>query len=176
LALVVILGCAYSIGINHSGFAHWRVPTIPFRAASPHVTRLEAQGNVERSRNLSGFERIANIRPTKEFMGAFGTGFVFVLIFAFLRLRFTKFPLHPLLFVVWATCPLSNFFQSFLIGWLIKVMVQKYGGNAMIQKLKPLAFGVVAAEVVGALIFMIVGAVYYFTTGDLPISYTYFPR
>ena len=165
-----------TLGIGHSWFAYKRVPTIPFRAASPHVSKLEAQGAVEESRNLNGFERILKIRPTKAFVGAFGTGFIFVLIFAFLRLRFTKFPLHPLLFLVWGTFPLAVMFQSFLLGWFIKVMVQKYGGNAMVQKLKPLAYGVVAAEVVGALIFMVVGALYYIATGDVPKSYTYFPR
>jgi hypothetical protein len=39
-----------------------------------------------------------------------------------------------------------------------------------------LAVGVIAADVLGALIFMIVGAIYYFVQGELPKTYRYFPR
>jgi hypothetical protein len=36
--------------------------------------------------------------------------------------------------------------------------------------------GIIAAEIVGALVFMIAGALYFAKTGQPPISYRFFPR
>ena len=176
LTLVIVLGVAYKQGIPQGGYAYHRVPTIPFRAANDKVIRLKSQSNLEASVGLSGLQRILEIRPSKAFLGAFGSGFLLVLVVAFLRVRFAKFPLHPLLFLVWGSFPLAVLYQSFFLGWLAKVMVQKYGGNAMVLKLKPLAYGIVAGEIMGAVVFMIAGSIYYFTTGDQPIRYGFFPR
>ena len=68
------------------------------------------------------------------------------------------------------------FLYSFLGGWIIKKCCVRFGGNRLVQKLKPLAVGVIAADVLGALIFMLVGAIYYFVQGELPKTYRYFPR
>jgi hypothetical protein len=66
--------------------------------------------------------------------------------------------------------------HAILFGWLIKKLCVRFGGNRLVLKLKPLAVGVIAADIVGALIFMIAGAIYFFVTGDQPKSYRYFPR
>jgi uncharacterized integral membrane protein len=65
---------------------------------------------------------------------------------------------------------------SFLIGWMVKKAAVRFGGQHMVKKLKPLMIGIISAEIAGALVFMIVGAVYYFHTGEKPISYRFFPR
>lgn len=177
LAVFVVIVASYHFG-TPTGY-HWsyqRIPTMAFRAAQPEVLRLKALDSLEESRHLAPLERLRHIQPKPGFGWAAGTGFVFVLIFAVLRLRVPWWPLHPCLFLIWATYPLSVMSNSFLIGWVIKRQTVKFGGNRVVQKLKPLAIGVIAAEIFGALVFMAVGAIYFWVQDKTPLSYRYFPR
>jgi hypothetical protein len=90
-------------------------------------------------------------------------------------LRFPWWPLHPLLFVTWATEPMRRFCAAFLVGWLVKVAVMKYGGAGLHGKLKPLMMGLIAGEVLGAVFPSIVGAIYFFVTGDQPVAFRVLP-
>ncbi len=177
LAVFVVIVASYHFG-TPSGY-NWsfqRIPTMAFRAAEPDVMRLKALDKLEESQHLTPLERLQHIQPKPGFLWAAGTGFVFVLVFAFLRLRIPRWPLHPCLFLIWATYPLAAMSQSFLMGWLIKRFALKYGGVKVVNKLKPLAIGVIAAEIFGALVFMVVGALYFWIQGKNPLSYRYFPR
>lgn len=176
LAIGLVLTVLYTMGTPQYGYANHRVPTMAFRAAQTEALNLRGKDRLEDSERLSGIERIKNIKPKPLFLWAAGSGFFLVLLFAFLRLRFTWWPLHPLLFLVWTTYPIGVMFHSFLIGWIVKKIVLRYGGNRLVQKLKPLMFGVIAGEVMGAVFFMVVGAIYYFWTGEKPTSYRFFPR
>jgi len=80
------------------------------------------------------------------------------------------------LFLVWVTWPMYVFSYSILLGWLVKKLSIRFGGYAVVRKLKPLMFGVISAEILGALIFLVVGAVYFLITGNPPKAYRYFPR
>lgn len=158
---------------------HWsyqRMPTLPFRAAEPALLQLKATGTLEASEALTGWQRILAIKPSPAFLWAAGMGFVGVILFSVLRLRLRWWPLHPCMFLIWATYPITVMSHAILFGWLIKKLCVRFGGNRLVLKLKPLAVGVIAADIVGALIFMIAGAVYFFVTGDQPKSYRYFPR
>ena len=99
-----------------------------------------------------------------------------VLVVSALRLRFARFPLHPILFLVWGTGPLRQFCHSFLLGWMVKALLMQYGGgDRTYQQAKRFMFGVVAGDLLGGLIFMIAGAIYYAQTGYLPEEYRVFP-
>ena len=178
LAIPVVLWANYNFGIGRYDWSYRRVPTMPFRPALAEIARLELAGRLDDSDSLSTVERVSptNIQPERIFPWTFATGFVLVLLVSFVRLRFAWWPLHPVIFLVWATWPVHCFFQSFLLGWLIKTVVTRFGGYATHNRLKPLMIGVVAGEVLGALVFMLVGAIYYAATGTLPVSYQFFPR
>ena len=68
-----------------------------------------------------------------------------------------------------------RFSHSFLLGWLIKKAVSKYGGQRLYAALQPLLVGVIAGDIVGGLIFMVVGAIYYAHTGSPAPLYRVFP-
>jgi len=177
LAVFVVIVASYHFG-TPTGY-HWsyqRIPTMAFRAAEPEILRLKSLDSLDESQRLAPLERLRHIQPKPGFLWAAGTGFVFVLVFAMLRLRVPWWPLHPCLFLIWATYPLAVMSNSFLIGWIIKRYTVKFGGNRMVQRLKPLAIGVIAAEIFGALVFMVVGAVYFWVQDKTPLSYRYFPR
>ena len=61
---------------------------------------------------------------------------------------------------------------SFLLGWFVKVMVNKFGGTKAYQDLKPLMVGLIAGEILGGLVPMICGFIYYWLTGDNPESFS----
>ncbi len=177
LAITVVIVASYDYGTPAN--YHWsfyRIPTNPIRAADPVLLQLKATDTLEASEALTGLQRITNIKPTAAFLWAAGVGFFGVVIFSVLRLRTRWWPIHPCMFLIWATYPISVMSHAFLGGWIIKKCCVRFGGNRLVQKLKPLAVGVIAADVLGALIFMLVGAIYYFVQGELPKTYRYFPR
>ena len=80
------------------------------------------------------------------------------------------------MFLVWGTYPLGLFSHSFLLGWLIKSAVLKYGGGQPVyRKATDFMFGAVAGDLLGGVIFMAVGVLYYAVTGFAPPEYRIFP-
>ena len=79
------------------------------------------------------------------------------------------------LFLMWQNYPGGVMAVSFLVGWLIKVTVTKYGGAAGYLKLKPLMIGVIAGEILGAALPMIYGAMRFIFTGQPPTVFNIMP-
>jgi hypothetical protein len=163
------------VGIKQNTWATAKVPSFPFNAAERSVTKLSLLGQLELSNAYKPLERVANIHPDPRFLWAVGAGFVLVLIISAMRLRFSWWPLHPLLFLVWGTWVVGVFAFSFLLGWFIKTVVTKLGGAPAYQRTKKLMVGVVAGDMLGGLTFMVVGWIYYIATGLMPESYRIFP-
>ena len=90
-------------------------------------------------------------------------------------LRYPRWPLHPVMFLILGGWQSRTLAVSFLLGWFIKVMVTKYGGATVYRRLKPLMIGIIAGDIFGAMLPIFVGAVYYFWTGELPKSYRVLP-
>lgn len=177
LAVVVVLAALYEFGTPTGyNWSYSRLPSIPFSSSLPAIMQLSGQGLLEQAEQTSWAGRISGIAPYDNFLWAFSFGFVAVAIFSILRLRLAKWPLHPVLFLLWATYPMATTHYSFLIGWMLKRAVVRYAGQPTVHKLKPLMIGVIAGEITGALVFVIAGAVYYQVTGDLPQRYSFFPR
>ncbi len=144
------------------------VPKFVFNANSTARRKLQAQGSEELSQSLSGWSRFGHVMPSAPDLIGFSVMFCLVLLFTFLRHRFAWWPLHPLLFLVLATWQSRILAFSFLIGWAVKAAVTKYGGAGLYQRLKPLMIGLVTGEMLAGVIPMIIGALYYFITGERP--------
>ncbi|MCK5805004.1 MAG: hypothetical protein KAI66_19370 [Lentisphaeria bacterium] len=153
------------------GWAEKAVPTMQFTNAVAVKRKLTNQGLLESSQEASGWGRFGQMKPNSVCMTAFAAGIVLVLLFSAARLRFRWWPLHPLLFVTWCTTHIQAFSGSFLLGWLIKRCVVKYGGNAVYNRMKPLVYGLIAGEILSAVIPSIVGVIYYFVTGNRPKAF-----
>jgi len=178
LAVFVVLWANYSMGVDRGNWGYYRVSTMPFRHSLREVIELKNADELAASERLGPLERFspANIRPKPLFLWAFGSGFVLVLLFSVLRIRLSWWPLHPVMFLVWATYPMACFFHSFLLGWFIKSVVTRFGGHRLYRKTKPFMIGAIAGDVLGALVFMVAGAIFYAVTGKIPVAYRYFPR
>ena len=174
LACVLWLQYDRGVGLSDS-WATRNVPKMGFDLLNAEIQELAGDGRLETAVTASGWERIRAIQPDKGFMTFLGCGFLLFTSCALLRLRFSKWPLHPVLFLVWFTYPLSQFAWSFFIGWIVKSLVVKFGGGSTYQRVKPLMIGVIAGDLAGGLVFIIVGIVYYLLTGFPPRTFSIFP-
>ena len=70
----------------------------------------------------------------------------------------------------------GEFAASFLLGFLVKIAVVKLGGARSYRNAKPLMVGIIAGELVAALGWMLVGAIYWALAGQTPTPYYITPH
>ena len=75
------------------------------------------------------------------------------------RLAWSWWPLHPVGFLVCASYPTIVVWFSFLMGWLAKVLVMRYGGLRLYRRLQPVAIGMIAGEALVAGGFLVLSLV-----------------
>jgi hypothetical protein len=114
--------------------------------------------------------------PKAGHMTAFVVALALVIGCYWARLYLPKWPIHPVLFVVWGSYPGWVFAFSFLAGCGIKAFVVKYGGENAFQKLKPFMFGLIGGDMLGGVIPVIIGLIYYLVTGDIPKRFLIMPN
>jgi uncharacterized protein DUF6785/uncharacterized protein DUF6784 len=72
----------------------------------------------------------------------------FTLLLAGLRIRLALFPFHPVGYVLANTLTLNAFFVPFLIAWLVKVLVQRFGGNIIYRRSLAFFVGLILGDIV----------------------------
>jgi len=85
---------------------------------------------------------------------AAGAGIVLAL--SALRLRFQRWPLHPIGYIVADSYPMQAFWFSILIAWACKSIIMRLGGAALYQKLRPLFLGLVVGDTLATAFWIIV--------------------
>jgi len=130
--------------------------------------KLRGQDLLAEAESLRGWKRLTRLSPHWNQISAFLIAMGVALMFGIGRLRFTWWPFHPMAFVFLGGWPGYYHWFSFFLGWLIKNAVTKYGGARMYQRLKPLMIGLIAGSVLGKLLPLIVGSIFYFATGQRP--------
>ncbi|MBT3378639.1 MAG: hypothetical protein HN742_27020 [Lentisphaerae bacterium] len=171
-----VLYLQYDLGVDLADrWANVNVPTFAFNQTVSMKQKLEAQGALSSAMSAHGFERFGRTAPKLDVAISAIAGLVLVLVVSAGRLRFAHWPLHPILFLIWHTYPGKAFAASFLIGWFIKRTITKYGGARLYQDLKPLMFGLIAGDMLGGIIPIVIGAIYYLITGELPVKFSIMP-
>jgi len=78
-----------------------------------------------------------------------GLGFIFSVGLMAMRMRFLWWPLHPVGYVLSSTGWIINYIWfSFLVSWLIKLVIIKYGGIKNYRKAVPFFIGLILGEYV----------------------------
>jgi hypothetical protein len=168
VSITVVLYIEYDRGVNRRDFSIMEHGSkYAFHETIQITHRLIAQDSLEEAQSITGWRRLAHLAPNGPYMIAFLVGAVCVASFTILRTRFARWPLHPVLFIMWGTSPGRVMAVSFLIGWAIKSSVTRYGGPGAYQKVKPLMIGLIAGDLAGSIIPLIIGAIIRITT-DLP--------
>ncbi len=133
--------------------------------------RLQAQDALTEANATTGWARFANPTPDTRSTVAFLVGLFGVLLFSAGRLRFAKWPLHPVVFLVWGGWAGYQTAWPFLIGCGLKVATTRYGGAEAYRKIKPLMFGLIAGDMLSGIGITIFGICYNLITGELPKPY-----
>lgn len=74
--------------------------------------------------------------------GALGTG-----LLAWLQLTVAWWPLHPIGLLMVFSYPLRRIWFSIFLGWLIKVLVIRFGGPNLFLKARPFFLGIIVGDV-----------------------------
>jgi uncharacterized protein DUF6785/uncharacterized protein DUF6784 len=86
------------------------------------------------------------------------------LLLAALRMRLAVFPFHPVGYVLANTLTLNAFFVPFLLAWLVKVLVQRFGGSVLYRRSLAFFVGLILGDIVTQAGWTIIGRVL-----DVPI-------
>jgi hypothetical protein len=176
IALPLTLYFQYDRGVSWAdSWSSKATPRMQFDNIRMVKEKLEVQGRLTDKPPVGGLARLLNMRPNGACLAGLVFGVVLVLGFVAARIRFPWWPLHPVLFLTWATEPQWRLCGAFLAGWLVKKFTTKYGGAKVYQRLKPLMIGLIAGEVMGAVVPSIIGVIYFVLTGDPPKTFWVLP-
>jgi hypothetical protein len=144
----------------------WANPAaqMPFDMLSRSVNSLAAEYALDsagRADGWGGLERLTVMQPSRAFLQSAGLGLGLMLVTSAARLRWSWWPIHPVLFMVWGSIISGWFAPSFLLGWLVKVAVTRFGGGRAYLRARPLFIGLIAGEMVMGVVWIVVGAAYY---------------
>ena len=160
LLVVVAVVAALAVAFLSSAYAEYNVsamtdswasagpPRWPFSDAAHAARDLHDFGEFEAATSGTLLSRLGLVHADPAILRAFLLGGAAVLIFSALRFKFAKFPLHPLLFLVWGTGPACNAWESYLVGWFLKTLVTRFGGGGVYRRFKPLFIGLIVGEIV----------------------------
>jgi hypothetical protein len=135
------------------------------------ATTLAATDSLVASARWSDVDRLRHMAPTPQAVGWITAGVVLFALCAVARLRLPWWPLHPVMFVVLGNWGIVTFGFSFLLGWLIKDAVLRLGGAGAYQRTLPLMCGVIAGGMFSAAVWLLVGTMYFWITGQAPPTY-----
>jgi hypothetical protein len=110
------------------------------------------------------FEQSANLLTGREKFSLFQLGWasvgaIFTVFIYFMRSRFWWWPFHPLGYALAAAWPGIVYWFSYLIGWLARSFIQKYGGIKTYRKARALFLGLILGEFSAALVWGLVSAI-----------------
>lgn len=147
IAYVVLIPIVYHYGgitMNRQRF--YQVPTEPFR----ELSRLLATPRV----------------PDPVGIAAVLFGGVFTLFLSFMRLQFLWWPFHPLGYAVgFSRRTIDWMWFSIFLGWLVKLIVLKYGGMPCYRRVLPLMLGFILGDFTMGVFFGFLGVVLPDTAG-----------
>jgi hypothetical protein len=170
VGIVATLWGMYNFGSTRDGYAQGTVAG-QFNEAARGITTLVETGQYAASTQAQGLAKIPliadNVGKARE-LGWIGFGMAAVLAVALLRFRWPGFYLHPVLFLVWDTYAAWQVWTSFLVGWMAKSLIVRFGGGRSYQSLKPLFIGLILGELSAVILTLGIGWIYHLTTGLMP--------
>lgn len=87
--------------------------------------------------------------PDGRGIGAVAGGFLITTALILLRTAFTWWPLHPIGYAMANTNTMTSTWLPFLLAWLVKCLVLRYGGAALYKKTIPFFLGLIAGDLLG---------------------------
>lgn len=88
-----------------------------------------------------------------------GIGFVVTALLQVLTLSYASWPLLPVGFVASHGAFISNTWFSIFLGWIVKVMLVRFGGASLYQAARPAFIGLIFGEALAAGFWLIINAI-----------------
>ncbi|MBN1256289.1 MAG: hypothetical protein JXA52_01140 [Planctomycetes bacterium] len=177
IALIVGFGAmfvaSYTQGTANLGRGSYPYKSAPSRflkRAATEVQFLQDSGQLEASNAASGLEKLSRISVDPVSMKYLIIGLLVFGAMSIFRFRISKWPIHPLILIIWGTYSMRYMWASFLIGWGVKELVVHFAGGKAYQNFKPIFIGLIMGELVAAGIMFLVATIYYFATGIVPLN------
>jgi hypothetical protein len=149
---------AYTVGGRYSHQS--------YITAERHISKLELSGELDKVNKYTPLERLVNIRPEGRFLISAAAGFALVLAISAVRLRYTWWPLHPLVIVMFGSFGfVGKYGGSFLLGWFAKAMVTRLAGASKYAEIRPLMLGIIVGDLASGFVTTSTLWTYYFVTG-----------
>lgn len=175
IVLALCLGFAartynsYAYGAKRDDYhvlAHTSAHT--FNLATTGLTVLSETDRMAESAAATGLGKLPLIADNQGHgreLGWLVFGAAGVALLSAVRFRFPGFPLHPVVFLIWATWPSQLLWFSFFLGWSFKVAVVKYGGARGYHAAKPFFLGIIVGELMIGALFLVTQLLYWLSTG-----------
>lgn len=80
----------------------------------------------------------------------FGMGAITTLFLYWMRIRFWWWPFHPMGYAMGAAWPAIVYWFAFLIGWISKAFILRYGGVRLFLRARPFFLGLILGEFAAA--------------------------
>jgi len=131
--LVVVLGAYVTLtGMYRYGFLNTGPRHIE------HELNVYSWGVQEHFTNPAGCDVPGTI--------AMGAGALVTFLLGTMRLRFWWWPFHPIGYLAAHTWVMYMYWSPFMIGWIAKTLVVRYGGLRLYRNTVPLAIGFIAGD------------------------------
>jgi len=144
LAKVMVLAIAFGVTVSFIVALHvWM------------TNGVLAKGETWRGmRGKASFDLLATwlknpVPPDRGGMLGIGFGALFTALLAYLRMRYTWWPFHPVGYAMSNTFTSSNMWTPFLIAWLAKVVITRAGGMKLYRRGLPFFLGLIAGDFLG---------------------------
>jgi len=157
----------YNLGPMADSTAATRFPQMHFQDAAKAMGEMAERGTLTASCETRGLARLALLESEPGAWSWLLTAAAIVLLMSLLRFRFARFPLHPVLLMVWGTYPCYVVWASFMLGWFVKTLIVKFGGGAVYQRFKPFFIGLIASELMASAFVIMVDMLYFWLHGEV---------
>lgn len=155
----------YNFNPMRDGWASFSCPNNTFDQVARLFSEMKELKEFAVADATHGFAKLALVRADPTMLRFFLTGAGLVALCAVLRFRFSRFPVHPVLFMVWGTYPCKVMWASFLLGWFVKTLIVRFGGGGVYQKLKPLFIGLISGELLAVGLHIVANLLYLWVRG-----------
>ena len=171
MLVALVVGFCASLWYAY-GYGSARTGGGELEKAVRHLFTLKDTGQLAAAAGTRGLAKLALFRADARVNTFFLTGLLVVVFAYVLRFRFSKWPIHPLLFLLVGTWTAYCTWASFLLGWGIKSLVVKLGGGRAYNQLKPLFIGIIMGELLACAGMILAAFIYRLVTGESPVPFS----
>lgn len=173
--LVAVMGWAVLVALLAGTFSSLRMyytHATPLTIEVSQTINDQALESRPRSELADPVKRVAQSVSTDTSyspIGHFSAGLGITALLQVLTLRFTSWPLLPVGYVACFTWYMGEAWYSLMLGWLIKVLLIRFGGASLFQKARPLFIGLIFGEALAAATWLVINLLL------ASMGYTYHP-